>query len=193
MKKFLTLCSFVAVFATASAQKNLVSDPAHSVMQFTVTHLGFNDIPGNFVKSELNINANEADFTKSTISFNVDVHSIDTRVEARDNHLKSEDFFHVEKFPNMNFVSTSIIRTKVKNQYVLNGNLTMHGVTKPVSLTLNYKGSAINPMSNKNTHFYQVVGELKRSDFGVGTKFPEAVISDNVRLKGDFETLEKNS
>ncbi len=190
MKKFLALFATVSLSLAVYAQKKLVSDAAHSSIQFTVTHLGFNDIPGAFVKSELNITTDEKDFTQSTITFNVDVNSIDTRVEARDHHLKSADFFDVEKFPTMNFVSTSISKTKKANQYLLKGNLSMHGVTKPVTLTLNYKGTAVNPMSKKSTYFYQVLGSLKRTDFGVGSNFPSAVVSDEVVLKGDFETTE---
>ena len=67
----------------------------------------------------------------------------------------------------------------------------MHGVTKPVQVTLIYRGSVVNPMSKKTTYGYQVLANLKRSDFEVGPKFPEAMVSDMVRIKGDFELTEK--
>lgn len=70
---------------------------------------------------------------------------------------------------------------------MLNGNLTMHGVTKPVSLTLVYRGSTVNAMNKKTTYGYQVSGTLNRSDFGIGPKFPIPMISDLIRIKGDFE------
>ena len=173
------------------AQKTLVSDPAHSRIEFNVTHLGINEITGSFDKSSLIIKTDDKNFVKSLFTFNVDINSIDTDVEARDNHLKSADFFEVEKYPSMDFVSTSIAKTKVKNTYVLKGDLTMHGITKPVTLTLVYKGSTVNPMSKANTYAYQVRGEIKRSDFGVGGKFPITMISDIVKIKGDFELTEK--
>jgi len=169
----------------------LENDPAHSRIQFEVTHLGINDITGNFNSAKLTINTDDKNFVNSKFTFSADVSSIDTHVEARDNHLKSADFFNVEQYPSLNFASTSVKKTKVKNQYVLNGNLTLHGVTKPVRLNLVYKGSTINPMSQVKTYAYQVSGILKRSDFGVGPKFGEAVISDAVNIKGDFELTEK--
>lgn len=73
----------------------------------------------------------------------------------------------------------------------MNGNLTMHGITKPVTLTLIYRGSTVNAMNKKTTHGYQVLGTLKRSDFNVGPTFPVAVINDLIRIKGDFELTEE--
>lgn len=189
-KAFSFLAAFIFTISVFS-QKTLANDEAHSRIQFVVTHLGINDITGNFNKANLTINTDDKNFVQSKLNFTVDVNSIDTHVEARDNHLKSADFFDAATFPQMIFVSTSITKTKVKNQYILKGDLTMHGVTKPVVLSLVYKGSTVNPMSKANTYAYQVKGNLKRSDFGVGTKFSEAVISNAVQIKGDFELTEK--
>ena len=100
--------------------------------------------------------------------------------------LKSPDFFDAEKYPTLDFTSTSLTKTK-NNYYTLKGNLTMHGITKPVTLTLVYRGNTINAMNKKKTYGYQVYGTLKRSDFGIGPKFPAPMISDLVRIKGDFE------
>lgn len=191
MRKLMSLLAVVMFAVSVLAQKTLVSDPAHSRIQFEITHLTINDITGNFNSAALTVNTNDKNFVKSKFTFSVETKSINTNVEARDNHLKSADFFDAEKFPTMNFVSTSIAKTGVKNHYKLTGNLTMHGVTKPVVLNLIYKGSTVNPMSNATTYSYQVTGTLKRSDFEVGTKFPEAVISDEVRIKGDFELTEQ--
>lgn len=191
MKKLFTLVFFALLSSNIFAQKNLVSDPAHSRIQFSVIHLTVNDIVGNFERSELVIQANEKNFANSTLQFNIDVNSINTHIEARDNHLKSADFFNVEKNPSMSFESTSITKAKQKNYYNVKGNLTMNGITKPVSVVLVYRGSVVNPMNKKQTHGYQVLGTIKRSDFGVGPNFPEAVISDQVRIKGDFELTEK--
>ena len=191
MKKVLSILASAMFAVSVFGQKTLKNDPAHSRIQFEVTHLGINDITGNFNSAKLTINTDDKNFVNSKFTFSADVSSIDTHVEARDNHLKSADFFNVEQYPSLNFASTSVKKTKVKNQYVLNGNLTLHGVTKPVRLNLVYKGSTINPMSQVKTYAYQVSGILKRSDFGVGPKFGEAVISDAVNIKGDFELTEK--
>ena len=182
MKKLFSLLTVALVSTSVWAQTVLKNDIAHSRIQFTVTHLTINDITGNFNNNQLTIQKDDANFLNSKVNFTVDVNSIDTHVEARDNHLKSADFFEVEKF-----TSTSITKGKQKNYYNLHGNLTLHGVTKPVKLVLVDRGSTINAMNKKKTYSYQVVGSIKRSDFGVGGNFPEAVISNLVRIKGDFE------
>lgn len=187
MKKLLSILAFLMLTVNVFAQKTLKSDPAHSRIQFVVTHLGINEITGHFNGAALTINTNDANFVKSDLNFTADINSINTSVEARDTHLKSADFFDAATYPTMTFTSTSLAKTKTKNLYVLKGNLTMHGVTKPVTMNLLYKGSTVNPMSKKETYAYQVTGNLKRSAFGIGGKFPEAVISDNVKIKGDFE------
>lgn len=186
MKKLLTLLTALVVSVSAYGQLVLKSDAAHSLIQFEAVHLGINDISGSFNKSNLTIDAKEKDFAKSKLTFNVDVNSIDTHVEARDNHLKSAEFFDAAQYPAMEFVSTSL-KKDATNKYTLNGKLTMHGVTKPVTLSLVYKGSTVNAMNKKTTYGYQVSGQLKRSDFGVGSKFPAAMISDEIKIKGNFE------
>lgn len=188
MKKLFSILAAVLFSVMSYAQMTLSSDPAHSRIQFSVIHLGISDITGNFDKATLTINADEKNFVNSKINFTVDVNSINTHIEARDNHLRNADFFNVEKFPTMTFTSTSLKKTK-NNYYTLKGNLTMHGVTKPVTLNLVYRGSTVNAMNKKTTYGYQVLGTVKRSDFGVGPNFPEAMISDLVRIKGDFEMV----
>ena len=187
-KKMTSLFAVAMITVSAFAQKVLVSDAAHSRIQFTVTHLGINDITGNLDTASLTINADEKSFVNSKLTFSADVNSINTHIEGRDKHLKSADFFDVATYPKMDFVSTSIVKGKTANNYTLTGNFTMHGVTKPVSLTLVYRGSTMN---KKMVYSYQVTGTIKRSDFGVGPKYPEAMISDAVAIKGDFELTEK--
>ena len=136
MKKVLSLAFIMLFSVSIFAQKVLVSDPAHSRIQFSVIHLTINDIVGNFEKADLNIQADEKNFLNSKLNFEVDVNSINTHIEARDNHLRSADFFDVAKYPKMTFTSTSITKGKQKNYYNVNGNLTMHGITKPVSVVL---------------------------------------------------------
>lgn len=190
-KKMTSLFAVLMITVSAFAQKTLVNDPAHSRIQFTVIHLGINDITGNFNTTDLTIETNDKNFVQSKINFSTDINSIDTHVDARDTHLKSADFFDAAMYPKMTFASTSMTKGKMKNYYMLKGNLTLHGVTKPVSLVLVYRGSTLNQMNKKVTYSYQVMGTIKRSDFGVGPKFPEAMVSDLVRIKGDFELTEK--
>ncbi len=186
MKKVFALLAAVIFTVNSFAQTVLKSDPMHSRIQFVVKHIGISEITGNFDAATLTINADDSNFVNSKFNFTADINSINTHVEARDNHLKSADFFDAAKFNTMTFVSKSISKIK-KDSYKVNGTLTMHGVAKPVTVTLAYKGATINPMNQKKTYAYQVTTHLKRSDFGVGPKFPEAVISNVVNVKGDFE------
>lgn len=186
MKKLLSIITVLMLSVSSFAQLTLKSDPAHSRIQFSVMHLGINDITGNFDQATLTINADEKKFVNSKLTFSADVNSINTHVEARDNHLKSADFFDAAKYPTLNFTSTSLKKTR-NNYYTLKGNLTMHGVTKPVTLNLVYRGSTVNAMNKKTTYGYQVLGTINRSDFNVGPNFPAPMINDMVRIKGDFE------
>lgn len=182
------LLFITAVHVNAQSEtKTWSNDPAHSQLHFTVTHLGFNDISGTFDDVTVNVNTSKSDLSDASIELTAKTSSINTRVEGRDNHLKSPDFFDVEKFPTLTFKSTELEKVS-EGKYTLNGNLTMHGVTKSVALDFIYNGETVNPMSSKKTIAFQVTGTLKRSDFAVGEKFSETIISDEVRIEfnGEF-------
>jgi polyisoprenoid-binding protein YceI len=104
----------------------------------------------------------------------------------RDGHLKSADFFETEKFPTLTFKSTSFKLVKGKN-YKIEGDLTMHGVTKKVTLDALHYGNAENPQNKKVVAGFKVSGVVKRSDFGIGAGFPAPGLSDEVNLLADLE------
>lgn len=189
MKKLAVILSMFAG-SVMFGQKTFVSDPAHSRIQFSVNHLTISDVTGNFDKFDLNINANDETLKDAKINFSIDVASINTHIEARDNHLRNADFFDVEKFPKMTFKSTSI-KKKGKNQFLVNGNLTLHGITKPITIILENRGTVENPMSKKKVTGVRVLATINRLDFKVGESFPEFMISNKVKIKGDFELGEK--
>lgn len=165
------------------------NDDAHSQLGFTVTHLGINDVSGTFNDFDAMVTSTKPDFSDAQFHLTAKVASIDTRVDARDNHLKSADFFDAEKYPTLDFKSTEVKKAG-KDKYKLTGNMTMHGVTKPVTMDLKYTGTVVNPMSKKSTTGFQVTGTLKRSDFNIGAGFPTLVISDEVRIKADGEFVQ---
>jgi polyisoprenoid-binding protein YceI len=134
------------------------------------------------------VKSSKPDFSDAQFELTAKTASIDTRVEARNNHLKSADFFEVAKYPSLNFKSTRIEKAG-KDKYKLMGNLTIHGVTRPVTMDLVYKGTVENPMSKKQTAGFQITGTIKRSDFNVGPGLPAAVISEEVRIKADGEFI----
>jgi polyisoprenoid-binding protein YceI len=140
---------------------------------------------------EAKVTASKEDFSDAVFELSIDVESIDTEVKMRDDHLKSPDFFDVKKYPKITFKSTSIVKTADKNQYQLKGNLTMHGVTKPVTMNLWFRGTITDSQSGNLIAGFQVSGTLNRLDFGVGPKFPAALISDEVTIKADGEFIKK--
>ena len=193
MKKFFFIATAFVVFtAFTTVGGTWSNDDPHSQLGFTVTHLGVSDISGTFNDFDVTIQSTKPDFSDAQFELSAKAASIDTRVEARNNHLKSADFFDVEKYPTLNFKSTSIKKAG-KNKFKLSGDLTMHGVTKPVTMDLVYRGSVENPMSKKQTAGFQLTGTIKRSQFGIGDKFPAPMISDDVRIKADGEFTPTNN
>jgi len=193
MKKLSILFSIIAVLSlsafTTSNPSVWTNDAPHSQLFFTVTHLGINDVSGTFDDFTVNIESSKPDFSDAVFTLNAKTSSINTRVEARNNHLKSADFFDVEKYPELTFTSTGI-KPAGENKYKLTGDLTIHGVTKQVTVELLYRGQTTNPMTSKITTSFQINGTIKRSDFEVGGKFPEAIISDEVRIVANGEFVQ---
>ena len=186
MKKYLLLTAFLITTATGFAQTTWKADPAHSRLGFRVMHLGINDIPGDFGKYDVTITSAKPDFSDAVVELSAHTASISTRVDARDNHLRSPDFFNAEKFPTMTFKNTSIKKIG-KNKYALTGPLTMHGVTKTVTVTMQYRGTASNPAAKTEAAGIQITGIINRADFSIGTGFPPPMISNEVTIVADGE------
>ena len=187
MKKiFIVIASFLFLTAFTTFNDVWKNDDPHSQLGFTVTHLGIADVSGTFNDFDVTIQSQKSDFSDAVIELSANVGSIDTRVEQRDDHLKSADFFDAAKYPTIKFKSTSLEK-KSDDSYKLTGDLTMHGVTKQVTLDMQYTGAVDNPMNKKSTVGFQVTGTVKRSDFNIGANFPPPMISDEVRIKADGE------
>src|SRR5690606_7127400 len=120
MKKFLTLLVIGLLSTTITAQTNWKADPMHSKLAFSATHLGISDVAGLFNTFDLEVTTTKKDFSDAVFDLTVEVASIDTEVEPRDKHLRSADFFNVEKHPKMTFKSTSIKNTG-KDRYKVTG------------------------------------------------------------------------
>lgn len=188
-KKSAAVLTLVLAIATTSiGQGTWKVDPMHSKLTFTITHLGISDVQGLFKDFDVTITSSKADFSDAIFELNAKTASINTEVEKRDAHLKSPDFFDVEKNPEMTFQSTSIKKAGA-NKYKLSGNLTLNNITKPVTLDLWYRGTIENPMSKTPTAGFQVTGTIKRSDFNFGPKFQAPMLSDEVKIRADGEFL----
>lgn len=190
MKRVTIAFLFIISAFTIQAQGKYLMDHANSNLGFTIMHFGIADVPGHFDKFDVTVKSTKADFSDAVVEMTADVNSINTRIEPRDSHLKSADFFDVEKFPTMTFKSNSIRKT-ANNKYELKGDLTMHGITKPVTVNMWHRGSIRKKEGEKMTAGLQFTATLKRSDFNLGSKFPAPMLSDEVTLKGDGEFLQQ--
>lgn len=187
MKKYLILVVLaISTLAGTAQTKTWTNDPAHSRLGFVVKHLTVSEIDGRFADFSVKVTTSKADYSDAQIDLTAKVASINTDVEARDTHLKSADFFDAEKFPTLTFKSTSLKKVS-KTKGKLYGNLTFHGITKPVILDVTYFGTVVNAMNNAETAGFQIKGVVKRSDFDLGPKFPEAMLSDNVQIVANVE------
>jgi len=157
-------------------------DKAHSSIGFRVVHMGLVEVPGYFRDFTGTVNYDASDIKKSTVQFSAKTTSIDTGVAARDRHLRTADFFDVEKFPEMSFKSSSV--TKKGKEWMLNGDLTMRGVTKEISFPFKIVGFYKDDKVTKIGVSAETV--VNRRDFGVnyGSNLPNGVpmLSDNIKV-----------
>ncbi len=186
MKKYILMAVVMLSAFAANAQTTWTNDPMHSRLGFVVKHTMISEIDGRFADFNATVVTSKPDYTDAKITLTAKVASISTDVEARDNHLKSADFFDAEKYPTLTFKSTKLVKVNA-NKGIVYGNLTFHGVTKPVKLDVTFFGKIVSPMNNKTTAGFQVKGLVKRSDYNLGPKFPEAIISNDVKIIANVE------
>lgn len=168
-----------------------VIDKLHSEIEFKVKHLMISTVTGRFTEFTGELISDNDDFTDAEITFDADVNSITTNVEDRDDHLKSPDFFDVELFPKLTFKSTNVIKNN--SQYVIMGQLNIHGVEKVVTLIGEYHGNENDLYGNKK-HGFELSGTIKRSDFGLTfnatTDKGGLLVSDEVKLIANIQFIE---
>lgn len=145
---------------TETATATWAIDPTHSEVQFKVKHLVISTVTGSFSQFEGTVESVSDDFTDAKVSFSADISSISTGNEQRDGHLKSADFFDIDSFPKVTFSSTSMTKTG-DDAYTLIGDLTMHGVTKSVTLNVEY-GGQMQDFYGQTKAGFEIAGTLKR-------------------------------
>lgn len=149
MKKVMYLLAMAFITIGSYAQTQWKADPNHSSLNFNISHTGISIINGKFLEYTGNLTTNGEGLTDANFDFNVNVNSINTNVENRDNHLRSADFFEVEKYPNMTFKSTKILATGKPDQYLLYGDLTIKDVTKAVIFDVKLGGIVTNEQGSR--------------------------------------------
>src|SRR5208282_2141538 len=198
MKSFQRLSAASAIVFLASlsalAQTSTWSiDPAHSTAQFTVRHLAISNVTGSFTKVTGSVVLNEKDITQSQVSASIDVNSVDTRVEKRDQDLKSPNFFDVEKYPTIEFKSKRIVSNGGKLQLI--GDLTIHGTTREVTLDVDGPTPEMTDPWGNSRRGFSATTAINRRDFNLLynnlLKTGEAVVGDNIKIQIDAEMVKK--
>ncbi len=188
MKKLLLAAALsLSALSAAHAADTYQFDESHTFPRFSLSHLGFSHFQGRFDKTTGSATLDVAAKTGS-VEATIDVASIDTGVAKLDEHLKSPDFFDVAKYPTISFKSSKLT-FKGKALSSVTGDLTLHGVTKPVTLSVVHFACGEHPMKKVAACGADLVGKLKRSDFGISTYVP--LVGDEVTLAIEVEAAKQ--
>jgi len=171
-----------------NTKKTWKIDESHSNVTFKVKHMMISTVSGEFEKFEGNVESAKENFEDAQFEFSLNVDSITTKNKDRDTHLKSDDFFNAEKFPKLKFKSTSFDGDTLK------GDLTIRNITKPVSLEVEYNGTAVDPYGQTKAGF-EFKGVINRKDFNLTwngvTEAGNIVVSDKVRMIVDAQFIKQ--
>ncbi|EGV42485.1 polyisoprenoid-binding protein [Bizionia argentinensis JUB59] len=149
MKNIISLVALVFLTVSSFAQTQWKVDPFHSSLNFNISHSGISIVNGKFLEYTGNLTTDGDALNDANFDFTVKIESINTNVEDRDNHLRSADFFEVERYPEMTFKSTKISSTDKSDHYQLHGQLTIKDVTKEVVFDVHYGGTAKSEQGEK--------------------------------------------
>jgi polyisoprenoid-binding protein YceI len=189
--------SAIAALALATALAPLAvaetstwkSDPNHSEVNFSITHLALTNVHGHFGTVDATIQYDDKDITKSSVTATIDLTGLNTNQPQRDTHLKSPDFFNVDKYTTATFTSTSV--AKGGSGLLVSGNLTLNGVTKPVVLDVTGPTAPVNGMDHKPHVGFEATTTIHRADFGLGAKFPGSVVGDDAKVTIEIDAAKQ--
>jgi polyisoprenoid-binding protein YceI len=194
MRHFIhSVLSFVLVagfaFSAQAAPEKFLLDKPHTQVIFEVNHLGFSTSIGKFTDYEGAIQLDEQEPEKSSVDVTIQTASIDLNDDKWNEHMRSADFFNVEKFPTMTFKSTKVEKTGDKTANVT-GDLTLLGVTKPVTLAVTHINTGKHPMADRIETGFSAAGKIKRSDFGMNNGVP--MVGDEVTIRIEAEAYKED-
>ena len=185
MKQFTALIfAFFLIMPAAYAADNYNLDPNHTNVFWHADHFGFSKPAGKFSDVSGNLTLDEAKPENSKVNVTIKTSSLVTGIPKFDEHLKSKDFFDVEKFPEITFVSNKVT-VSGKNKAKVDGTLTIHGVSKPATLDVTLNKIGEHPMSKAKAAGFTATTEIKRSDFGINTALPG--VADTVEITIETE------
>ena len=185
------LILFISLFFfsfSANATETYTLDPQHTAIVWNINHLGFSTPSGKFMASGTLV-LDEAKPQNSKVDVVIQMASLVTGIQELDKHLKGQLFFDVAQFPTATFVSDKVTVVNKKMAKV-KGMLTLHGVSKPITLDVKFNKTGINPINNKKTVGFSATAQLKRSDFEINTLLPE--VGDEVKLNIQAEAYKNN-
>lgn len=182
---FAALALSVALPLSALAADSYTIDPAHTYPHFSISHLGFSTMQGRFDKTSGSVTLDRAAKTGS-VEIAIEAASLSTGFAKRDEHLRGPDFFNAAEFPAISYKSTAV-HFKGDAPASVDGNLTILGVSKPVTLKIDAFNCGTNPMSKKDTCGAAASAQIKRSDFGV--KYGLPAVGDDVKLVFEIEAI----
>ncbi len=189
MRKMLAVLVLATLpMSSIAAPESYTIDPLHTFSNFTIDHLGFSTMHGRFGKITGKLTIDREKGT-GTVEVVIDATSVNTGYEKRDDHIRSPDFLNVMEFPTITYKSTKVVINANKSA-VVDGNLTLAGVNKPVRLTVKRMNCAINPMDPTQKQFvcgFDAETKIKRSDFGV--KFALPLVGDDMPISFEVEAL----
>jgi polyisoprenoid-binding protein YceI len=193
MKRVLALAAVLAPALSFADTSAWSIDPAHSHASFTIRHLVISNVRGEFTKLSGSARLDEKDLARSSVETIVDAGTIDTRVPDRDNHLRSPDFLDVAKYPSITFKSTKVEKAG-QGAFKVSGDLTLHGVTRPVVLDVTGPTAEVKDPSGKVRRGISASTKINRKDFGLGwNKLVEAgpVVGDEVKIEIEAELIKQ--
>ena len=175
------------------ATRKWVIDPTHSEIQFKVRHLMISTVTGSFTDYKADVESEEFDLMNAKVVFTAKLDSISTNNPDRDTHLKSPDFFDAANHPEVKFVGTSVKPGDSKEEFQLIGDLTIRGITKSITLDVEFGGIVKDPWGNNRAGF-TVTGKVNRKEFGLSwnamTEAGGLVVSDEVKINCGVELVE---
>ena len=168
-------------------------DPIHSELQFKIKHLMISNVSGAFKNFSAEVETEDEDFSTAKINLTAQMDSISTNNEQRDAHLRNSDFFEVEKYPELKFKSTKVEEVD-SDTFMLHGELTMKGVTKPVKLDVEFNGATKDPWGGERAGFV-ITGKINRADWGINfnsvLETGGVMLSEEVRINSEIELVKQ--
>ena len=187
MKRLILPALLSLAFAGTASAATYNIDANHTQVQFTYNHFGYSNLSGRFMQIGGTFDFDVADPAKSSIDVQIPISSLSTGVPKLDAHMSSDDMFDAAKFPTASFKSNKVT-VLGKDQLSVAGDLTIHGVTKPVLFNVHINRAGIHPMKKVATAGFDASATIKRSDFGIDYMTP--MVSDEIKLNISMEASE---